>query len=410
MKRKISKTKRCINLIAILAFVTGTFVAPVVMAADILIYSRDVFEEKSDSLILDFDDNGTDIALQFGNTLNEQLFWDDSNSQFVFTDDLAIQGNSLTMDSDNTGAGANVSFVAEQGADNNGELRYNATTNRWEISNDGGAFSALSTNSGNTLDQAYDQGGAGSGRVITVDSGSLDLQGTGEMVELGDGTAADSYINFDDGTNRQLGWDDSRGAFSTFNQQLQMRTIQSSSPPFACSASVAGTMWRDTDNGIVYSCDTSNSRNKWLSLSDKVIFGDENGACPSGRDSDSNASCNVDWGNGIGPDGSTNLGFYIPYDITITGVGFSQDNDACTSGSFDLEVRGTASSSDDNTYSGGSSVLVDLATGQSGEVYNSNSLSVDMDGGQYILWGLDNNCGQSIDDWNMVIYFRWRAS
>jgi hypothetical protein len=66
---------------------------------------------------------------------------------------------------------------------------------------------------GNTLDAAYDQGGAGQGRTITIDSGAFDLQGTGELLELGDGSAADSYFNFDDGSDRQLGWDDSADSF-----------------------------------------------------------------------------------------------------------------------------------------------------------------------------------------------------
>ncbi len=49
----------------------------------------------------------------------------------------------FTLDNDNTGAGANVSIVAEQGTDLNGALRYNATTNLWELSNNGGGYVPL---------------------------------------------------------------------------------------------------------------------------------------------------------------------------------------------------------------------------------------------------------------------------
>ncbi|MDF2379569.1 MAG: hypothetical protein P1V18_05130 [Candidatus Gracilibacteria bacterium] len=66
---------------------------------------------------------------------------------------------------------------------------------------------------GNTLDEAYDEGGAGVGRQIVVDSGAFDLQGTGEMIELGDGSASDLQITFDDGTDRSFGWDDSLSSF-----------------------------------------------------------------------------------------------------------------------------------------------------------------------------------------------------
>lgn len=55
----------------------------------------------------------------------------------------SIDGNVFTMDADNTGAGANVSIVANQGTNAAGTLRYNATTKQWEISNNGGTFSPI---------------------------------------------------------------------------------------------------------------------------------------------------------------------------------------------------------------------------------------------------------------------------
>lgn len=55
---------------------------------------------------------------------------------------------SLTLDSDNTAAGADVQIIAEQGSDNNGILKYNATDNKWQYSNDGGAFNDFASGTG----------------------------------------------------------------------------------------------------------------------------------------------------------------------------------------------------------------------------------------------------------------------
>lgn len=69
--------------------------------------------------------------------------------------DLDVAGTSLTLDSDNAGSGADVNIVANQGSDSDGTIRYNATDNRWELSNDGGTFSQIATGaSGDTYDRA----------------------------------------------------------------------------------------------------------------------------------------------------------------------------------------------------------------------------------------------------------------
>lgn len=175
-------------------------------------------------------------------------------------------------------------------------------------------------------------------------------------------------------------------------------------PPVTCDAGNSAAQFMDTDSGIVYVCDTSNGRNEWLSQQDIVIFGEDSGGCGSGADPNSDVDCNVNWGDGIGSDTGTSIGFYMPHPITITGYGFSEDNDACSSGSFDLEVWSTGSAANDNAYSFESNI----ATGLTGQAHNSNSSNVDVAGNQYILWGIDNNCGQSIDDWNLVIYYRYR--
>lgn len=56
---------------------------------------------------------------------------------------MQMNGNTFTLDADNTGAPQNVSLIANQGTANNGVLRYNAVLKRWEISNDGAAYVAV---------------------------------------------------------------------------------------------------------------------------------------------------------------------------------------------------------------------------------------------------------------------------
>ena len=569
----------------------------------------------SNTFTIDNDDTGGDATLQFGTLLAETLTWDSANSRFNLSDDLSVNGNInqydtfFILDADNAGSGVDVNIIANQGSDNDGTIRYNSTTNRWELSNDGGTFDAISTGTGSasTLDTGYDHGGAGNGRNITADSGAVEitvplgsgnpafilnqndtsgnpngleitnagtgygvlvdsgdsafdenmvvggstsraetidaigftlngndlfvagdsgvegniyidgsyyigdgsltinnngiqetgdlvlqangdtddyiyfntssntkniyfedaslaytndpgfrlntstgeveyrdenestwtsfdslgggggggnslddmynnghvvsvdagaiiLSGTGGMVQIGNGTGNDSYITFDDGTNHALGWDDSQNAISTFENQLRFRVIQSANPPVTCGSTYGGMRWMDTDTGIMYICDTSNGRNKWLSVGNQAIWGEETGSCNAGLDVSNDADCTLDFGNGLGSDTNTDIGVYMERPITITGYGFSEDNDACTSGSFDIEIWSTGSSLNDNNYTW----ETDVATGLTGETHNSSSLNIDLNGNEYIIPGIDNNCGQSIDDYNIFIYYRYR--
>ncbi len=106
-------------------------------------------ETDSNTFTIDADDTGGNINLVFGTTLAETLTWNDGQSRFDLSDTLRVSGNleqdgnSLALDTDNTGIGADVDIVANQGSDNDGTLRYNATTNQWEFSNDGGAFNSI---------------------------------------------------------------------------------------------------------------------------------------------------------------------------------------------------------------------------------------------------------------------------
>jgi len=181
-------------------------------------------------------------------------------------------------------------------------------------------------------------------------------------------------------------------------------------PTATCEFATYGRTFVDTDTGVSYVCDPS--RDKWLSLETMSLIGEEAGACGNGNNFDDDIDCHVDFGDDVGGgqgagDANPNLGVYIPYNMTLISYGFSMDDDECSSGSFDVEMWSTGSNTDDDTF-----VFEDnIATGLTGQAHNDNNLDVDIDGNQYVLWGIDNNCGgggSDIDDYNIIIYFKWR--
>jgi hypothetical protein len=171
-------------------------------------------------------------------------------------------------------------------------------------------------------------------------------------------------------------------------------------PPVACQSGFYGRNFVDMDSGIIFYCDPI--RNKWLSETSMSIWGDEGGTCNIAQDADSDPDCNVDWGNGLGP--SQTSGLAIPHNATIIGHGFSQNGGVdCTSGSFDLEVWGSNDLTTDDT----TTYIGDLASGLVNVDVSSNLLNnLDVDA-QFIKWGIDNNCGENMNQWIMGIFYKW---
>ncbi|GEM_PF-2783063 len=114
--------------------------------------------------------------------------------------DASINGTLFTLDADNAGSGANVRLLANQGSDNDGEIRYNASTDQWELSNDGGAFSAISTGAGscywtqNGTDLYYTTGEVGIGTAtpdrLLVVSGDAAGEGNNRLELANTGSGA----------------------------------------------------------------------------------------------------------------------------------------------------------------------------------------------------------------------------
>jgi len=178
-------------------------------------------------------------------------------------------------------------------------------------------------------------------------------------------------------------------------------------PPATCEFPTHGRTFVDTDTGISYVCDPS--RDKWLSLELVHYSGDEGNECPFNDDVGNEEECSVDWGNGIGAEtDALEVGLYLPYNATVIAFGVSIEDFLCTTGSYDAEIWGTGSGSDDENYlftNGG-----DIATGLTTEAESGNDIDLDIPGDQYILFGADNNC--SVDtgefiDWSMNMFLRW---
>jgi len=173
-------------------------------------------------------------------------------------------------------------------------------------------------------------------------------------------------------------------------------------PTATCEFATYGRTFVDTDSGISYVCDPT--RDKWLSVETMVFWGETKDACGDLQDISTDRRCAVNWGNDLGPDDVLELGLYIPYNATVIAHGFSMDDDRCTSGSFDIELWGSGANNIDEPQAW----IANLATALVDEIDNNNSLNIDLDPDQYISWGMDNNCDQTLEDWNSIIYLKWR--
>jgi hypothetical protein len=74
----------------------------------------------SNSFVLDTDNTGGDVYLQFGTTLNERLAWDSANGRFVLSDDLYLQGTLGIIE----GGATPTFYTIFQGADQAADVTY----------------------------------------------------------------------------------------------------------------------------------------------------------------------------------------------------------------------------------------------------------------------------------------------
>ncbi|MBD3327760.1 hypothetical protein GF340_00475 [Candidatus Peregrinibacteria bacterium] len=245
-------------------------------------------------------------------------------------------------------------------------------------------------------------------------SHSIDVEGD---LSLGTGDGSDIIINFDNGEGGQFGWDDSEGAFSTFGTSLlfPIEVNPTTDPPGPCDADTFGEFWMDSTTGNLYVCDISNGRNKWLSTFEDVIWGESkdegNGKCEQWGHMGSDPDCAVKWGDGLGFGQNREIGFYIPRDITITGFSYSQRQLTCNQPNdpnqyIAVEVWGTGGNDVDSGFSIANGAEIARINGD--QLANNSTMNVDVDGDQYIIWGIRNQCSQSAYDFNVTLYYKAR--
>lgn len=159
---------------------------PAALAAPILVFSNEINEQNANKMVLDTDDTGGDVTLQFGTTLNEQLYWNNAGTTFVFTDDVNITGN-LDVDGTITSGSSDITITnaagnvdGEQIADNTiDEDSIDWGTGAGQISSTDLTFEAdtvvttsVGNGSGTTLDEANGAGDNGA-TLVGVDQTEL---------------------------------------------------------------------------------------------------------------------------------------------------------------------------------------------------------------------------------------------
>src|SRR3990170_368219 len=79
----------------------------------------------------------------------------------------------------------------------------------------------------------------------------------------------------------------------------------------------------------------------------------------------------------------------------------------CTGAGFDIEIWGSQSVANDSPMV----FLAEIASGLSEDDENGSNLDIDLDGDEYMLWGIDNNCANGPGDilnYNIMIFFKER--
>lgn len=226
---------------------------------------------------------------------------------------------------------------------------------------------------------------------------------------LNEGESAEIWTR----VNQNLASGNARITVSTDNGEVAMLPAPKRSwfdggpiPPTICEFATYGRTFHDTDTGLSYICDST--RDKWLSIETSTLYGDEGAPCADGFDIGNDPDCSPDFGNGVGQSvAAPDVAIYIPYNMTVIAYGFSSDADNCIGGTFDIEIWSTGTNADDET---GWALEQELVTGLNEDTGNANDLNVDILGDQYIMFGVDNNCGGggTIDDYYLQIFFKWR--
>lgn len=128
--------------------------------------------------ILDNDNSaGNEIMLQFGETLNKTLKFDIIRNHFVLNANLLIQGllkltgNQLILNNDASGD-LDIFIIANQNTSSGGVIKYDASSQKWQVSDTGSSFSEIATTSSiqNLTNKTID---ASLNNIINLNVGTL---------------------------------------------------------------------------------------------------------------------------------------------------------------------------------------------------------------------------------------------
>ncbi|MCD6179175.1 MAG: tail fiber domain-containing protein, partial [Bacteroidales bacterium] len=135
--------------------------------------------------------------------------WDKSSGISITESQISDFGSYETVFSKNTAFNKDFGAAAGTVAEGNDSRIVNGqTAYSW---GDHSTVGYLTTESNNTLDKAYDQGGAGSGNTITADAGALTIDGTDGIISTGSVTSGTALAVSGAGT--RLIWYPKKSAF-----------------------------------------------------------------------------------------------------------------------------------------------------------------------------------------------------
>ena len=248
-------------------------------------YSSSQSVTNTETFILDQDDSGTNLSLQFGRTLNESLQWNNGTSQFDLSDDLNVSGvvtaagvtSTATVNFSGSGAfriRENSNPAANSACATVGELILDTTDNEIQVCTvTGGAgaatWVAVKAGDANTLDGVdsgsflrSDTSDTFTSGTLTTDNGTtLAVAGTANIGDGGD----DVFINSND-------WDvSSTGVASGFTGFTSTGTIdftgatafspaQGTSDPGTCTE---GQQFYNSTSNTLKMCTATNT---WTSV------------------------------------------------------------------------------------------------------------------------------------------------
>ncbi|MBD3270061.1 hypothetical protein GF376_00880 [Candidatus Peregrinibacteria bacterium] len=347
--------------------------------------------------------NWSQIAGGGGSAIDLDMAYDNfgANASIITIDALQGQTGGLVFDGQLSGDEA----VTIRNSDDGGAVT---------IENDG-IGDSLRVNDGFGDSTPFVIDDIGNVGVLNVNpQNPLDLETFGDVIEIGDNSANDICIVFDDdaGVDRKLCWNDAEGGFE-FSEPLAGLGIKSSpTPPGPCSASLSGEFWFNSATGLVYVCDTSNGRNKWLSSTANVFWGEAlNASCGGNVSSLINSpQCPVRYGANLGYRNQRN-GLYVPDDITIVGVGFNIDQNFYQNG-CNVDFSAIYSPQPYNFNSNGSEItLTNWVVSGTGDLeFAIQNLNVDVPGGNWINFGPEPKNCQVMNNYIMNIYYRFKGA